>query len=86
MLSTAPVAYVSDVVSEARRAQAIALLRTIGDVGFLIGAGGAGALADATGSMEMALHSSAGFLLAATTWFGTRFFVLAPPVTKPKSG
>jgi MFS family permease len=77
MLSTAPLAYVSDKVSEAKRAQAIALLRTCGDVGFLVGASGAGALADWAGSLDVAMHSSAGLLLTATGWFATRQLLTA---------
>jgi MFS family permease len=77
MLSTAPIAYVSDKVDEKRRAQAIALLRTSGDVGFLIGAGGSGALADWTGSLDVAMQSCAGLLLTATTWFTFRQYLNA---------
>ena len=72
MLSTAPVAYVSNEVSVQERAQAIALLRTCGDVGFLAGATGAGALADWSGSLPLAMHSASGLLLAGTAWFATR--------------
>jgi MFS family permease len=72
MLSTAPIAYVSDQVAESKRAQAFALLRTCGDVGFLVGASGTGALADWAGSLDVAMHSSAGLLLTATGWFATR--------------
>ena len=72
MLSTAPIAYISDRVDERRRAQAIALLRTSGDVGFLIGASGTGALADWAGSLDIAMQSSAGLLLTATAWFTVR--------------
>ena len=72
MLSTAPIAYVSDRVEEAQRAQAIALLRTCGDVGFLVGATGVGALADWTGRLDVALQSSAALLLTATVWFAAR--------------
>lgn len=72
MLSTAPLAYVSDRVDEAKRAQAIALLRTCGDVGFLLGATGSGALADWAGNLDVAMQSSAGLLLTATAWFTAR--------------
>lgn len=71
MLSTSPVSYISDHVKDSKRAQAIALLRTVGDIGFLIGASGTGALADLS-SMKIAMHSSAGLLLTATSWFSTR--------------
>jgi MFS family permease len=72
LLSTAPLAFISDKVDDERRAQAIALLRTSGDLGFLIGASSMGALADWTGSLDMAMQSSAGILLTATTWFTAR--------------
>ena len=72
LLSTAPVAYVSDKVSESQRAQALALLRTLGDVGFLFGAMSSGALADWAGNLEVAMLASAGFLLSGTLWFGRR--------------
>ena len=75
MLSTAPVAYISDTVDNGKRAQAIALLRTSGDVGFLLGATGVGALADWTGDMDVAMQTSAGLLLTATAWFATRQFL-----------
>ena len=71
MLSTAPIAFLSDHVSEDQRAQAIALLRTCGDVGFLIGASGVGALADFT-SMSLAIQSTSAILFTATTWFAAR--------------
>eukprot|EP00977_Amphora_coffeiformis_P005482 scaffold1168_cov167-Amphora_coffeaeformis.AAC.15 len=71
MLSTAPIAFLSDHVSEENRAQAIALLRTCGDVGFLIGASGVGALADVTG-MGVAIQSTSAVLFSATTWFAAR--------------
>jgi MFS family permease len=75
MLSTAPVAHVSDVVDHEKRAQAIALLRTSGDIGFLLGATGTGALADWTGNLDVAMHTSAGLLLSATGWFATRQYL-----------
>ena len=71
VLSTAPVACISDTVADEKRAQAIALLRTGGDVGFLIGAAGMGALADWTG-LDGAMQTSAGVLLTASSWFATR--------------
>jgi len=71
LLSTAPVSFVSDLVKEDKRAQAIALLRTAGDVGLMIGASGTGVLADLF-SKGVALHSNAGLLLTATGWFSVR--------------
>lgn len=84
MLSTAPVAYVSDVVTDKRRAQAIALLRTVGDVGFFLGATTTGALADFSGSLDMAMQGSSGMLFAATTWFGIRQFYYNKQIEKSK--
>jgi MFS family permease len=84
MLSTAPIAYVSDQVAESKRAQAFALLRTCGDVGFLVGASGTGALADYAGSLDVAMHSSAGLLLTATGWFATRQ-LLSAQLTMPST-
>ena len=77
MLSTSPVAFISDNVKDSKRAQAIALLRTSGDVGFLIGASSMGALADAAGSLDLAIQASSGILFAATGWFTTRQFLSA---------
>ena len=71
MLSTAPTAYISDHVREDQRAQAIALLRTAGDIGLLVGASSTGALADVF-DMDVAVHSSASLLLLATSWFTAR--------------
>ena len=74
MLSTAPTAYISDAVREDQRAQAIALLRTAGDVGFLVGASTTGAVADLF-NMDVAVHSSASLLLTATGWFAVRRYL-----------
>lgn len=76
MLSTAPLAFVSDRVDESKRAQAIALLRTSGDVGFLVGAAGTGVLADGfAGSLTAAMHMTSGLMLTATTWFAIRQYL-----------
>lgn len=72
ILSTAPVSYISDVTTDKDRAQALALMRTAGDVGFLMGASGIGAVADLTGDLGSAMHASAGVLLTATGWFAAR--------------
>jgi MFS family permease len=80
ILSTAPIAYISDNVSDSKRAQAIALFRTAGDIGFLCGAISTGAVADAF-NMDIAVHSNAGMLLTATGWFIARS-VLTNAATK----
>ena len=63
-------------VEESERAQAIALLRTMGDVGLLLGATCTGALADLS-SIEGAMGFSGGFLLTATSWYVVREGFLA---------
>jgi MFS family permease len=77
LLSTSPLAYISDRVNDEKRAQAIALLRTSGDVGFLIGASSMGALADWAGSLDMAMQSSSAVLGTATVWFVLRNWISA---------
>jgi len=77
LLSTSPVSFISDRVDDEKRAQAIALLRTSGDVGFLIGASTMGALADWAGSLEMAMQSSSIILGTATMWFAARNILTA---------
>jgi MFS family permease len=77
LLSTSPLAYISDRVDDEKRAQAIALLRTSGDVGFLIGASSMGVLADWAGSLDMAMQSSSVLLGSATTWFAVRSLLTA---------
>ncbi|VEU38592.1 unnamed protein product [Pseudo-nitzschia multistriata] len=72
LLSTAPIAHISDRVDDARRAQAIALLRTSGDVGFLVGASTMGLLSDWTGGLDTAMQSSAAILATATSWYCVR--------------
>jgi len=71
-LSTAPMAHMADLVPTEKRAQALALLRTAGDIGFLFGATGTGALANWTGSMDLAMQGCSAFLLTATCWYTTR--------------
>jgi MFS family permease len=55
LLSGGPTAYVSNVSTPEDRGQALALLRTGGDVGMLLGAVGSGALAGALGSQPLAI-------------------------------
>lgn len=76
MLSTAPVAHVSDLVSPKGRAQAIALLRTSGDIGFFLGASSIGMIGDFTGDLSTAMQTGAGLLFAGTAWFGARQFLI----------
>ena len=71
MLGSAPTAHVTDIVPPEARTQALALMRTVGDVGLLVGAGTAGVLADWS-SMGAAMDGNAGLLLVATTWFAFR--------------
>eukprot|EP00549_Striatella_unipunctata_P020181 CAMPEP_0118723728 /NCGR_PEP_ID=MMETSP0800-20121206/32165_1 /TAXON_ID=210618 ORGANISM="Striatella unipunctata, Strain CCMP2910" /NCGR_SAMPLE_ID=MMETSP0800 /ASSEMBLY_ACC=CAM_ASM_000638 /LENGTH=361 /DNA_ID=CAMNT_0006632187 /DNA_START=205 /DNA_END=1291 /DNA_ORIENTATION=+ len=82
ILSTAPVAQVTQVVPEEKRAQALALLRTCGDLGFFMGATSIGAMADWTGNLHISMQASAGILLTATAWFGMRQAVEASLTNK----
>eukprot|EP00536_Pseudo-nitzschia_multiseries_P006158 jgi/Psemu1/286273/fgenesh1_pg.128_\ len=72
LLSTAPIAHISDRVDDAKRAQAIALLRTSGDVGFLVGASTMGLLSDWAGGLDTAMQSSSAILATATFWYVVR--------------
>ena len=67
-IGSAPTAYVADIVKTTERSQALALMRTTGDVGLLVGASGTGALADGT-SYETAMVSNASLLFAASAGF-----------------
>ncbi|KAK1736858.1 MFS transporter [Skeletonema marinoi] len=70
LLATAHVAAVSDEVNDSSRSQAIALLRTSGDVGYLCGAACAGISADLVGDVGLAMQAGGAVFLGATTWFG----------------
>ena len=73
-LSTAPVSLVSDVASnDADRSQAVALLRTSGDAGFLLGAVTMGTAADwLGGDLGLAMNGGVAVLVTATGWFMIR--------------
>jgi len=79
LLSTAPVSFLADKVPDDKRAQAVALLRTAGDVGLLLGASASGAIADLY-NMDFALHSSSALLLTTTFWFATRYYLSIPKI------
>lgn len=72
LLATAHVSAVSDEVTDSSRSQAIALLRTAGDVGYLCGAACAGISADLVGDVGLAMQAGGGAFLGATTWFGLK--------------
>lgn len=72
LLATAHVAAVSDEVNDSSRSQAIALLRTSGDVGYLFGAACAGISADLVGDVGLAMQAGGAVFLGATTWFGLK--------------
>ena len=71
------VAAISDVVSNSRRPQALALLRTGGDLGFLCGAVSAGAAADMIGDVSFAMQAGSAVLLGATCRFGLQSLALS---------
>ena len=68
LLGVSPTAYVADVARSADRSQALAVLRTMGDVGLLVGAAGTGLLADYCG-FNAAMGCNAVFLGSTTLWF-----------------
>ena len=65
LFTAGPTAYISDLVEESDRAQALAMLRTFGDLGLFVGAGSMGIFADLT-SVEAAFLGNALFLAATT--------------------
>jgi hypothetical protein len=75
LLSTAPIAHIGNTVDDSERAQAIALLRTAGDVGFLVGASSMGMVSDWAGGLDTAMQSSAAILGTATSWYVARNLV-----------
>ncbi|GBG32803.1 Synaptic vesicle glycoprotein 2B [Hondaea fermentalgiana] len=69
MFGMAPTAHVTDIVPNENRSQALALLRTTGDVGLLVGASCTGLMAHYS-SPELAMQANAALLLACGTAFG----------------
>lgn len=76
LLATSHVAAISDAVDDSRRSQAIALLRTAGDVGYLCGAVGAGLAADLVGDVGLAMQGGSAILMGSTAWFGLKILSL----------
>jgi DHA1 family multidrug resistance protein-like MFS transporter len=73
LLGTSPTALVTDIAGLRSRSQAIALFRTVGDVGLLLGAATGGYMADHT-SIATAMQADAALLLATSTVFGLNAF------------
>jgi len=71
ILSSLPLAFLSDIVKEHERPQAISLLRFVGDVGFLMGATFSGMLSQFT-SIGLTLQSNTIFILSGITVFFIR--------------
>ena len=71
-INSVPVAYVADLCSPEERALALSLVRTAGDVGFLLGASAGGVLAGLS-SIEMTMHTSGGFLGVVMCLFAMRY-------------
>ena len=61
MLGSAPTAYAANLANEKNRTQVLALLRTMGDVGLVVGASSIGLLANLIGN-DAAMHCTAGFV------------------------
>ena len=74
MLGTSPTAYIADIHSgskekEERRSQALAMLRSGGDLGLMLGSGVLGYLTHATGSFMMPMCTASIILFASGTNF-----------------
>ena len=67
---------ISDITNDSSRSQAIALLRTAGDVGYLCGAIGAGLTSDFVGDIGTAMQVGSAVLGGSTAWFGLRSLAL----------
>ena len=70
-------AAISDAVDDSQRSQAIALLRTAGDVGYLCGAISAGLAADMAGDVGLAMQGGSAILMGSTAWFGVKTLALS---------
>jgi len=71
LIGPSPTAYVSDISSSETRAQALGLLRTASDIGFLIGSAGAGVFAQFV-SIPVTLYTLASLLAVVTVNFSLR--------------
>lgn len=81
MVSTAPTAYVSDIVSDKDRGQALAMLRTVGDVGMLSGAIISGRLADLWSQPE-AVQINGALMAVMSGYVGIRFLQMNKAATE----
>jgi len=72
ILSTSPIAFVSDALEDKERAQGLALLRTVGDVGLMVGALGVGALSNWTGNLDFGMFGCGGVLTSGAAWYVMR--------------
>jgi MFS family permease len=73
VLSSVPTAHMSDLTTNEQRAQALALLRTAGDVGLLVGAMGSGLASEMMG-IGNTMQFNAALLGGALSWFGARHY------------
>jgi len=81
ILSAVPTAHMSDLTNNEDRAQALALLRTAGDVGLLTGAMGSGLLSEVYG-MGHTMQGNAVLLGSALSWFALRHYSRKQMVVK----
>lgn len=75
IINTAPTAHMANICTEKDRSQAVSLLRTVGDIGFLCGATTAGIFGALT-SVETAMTLTGALLLASSAVVGRRHKVL----------
>ena len=73
ILQSVPAALITDLAPPAQRAQAMAMYRTAGDVGLLLGGMAAGAIADAH-SFSAAIHSGAALVGCSLSLFALRHY------------
>ena len=84
-LGSSPSAYTANLAGADQRTQALALLRTFGDVGMLVGGSGVGAVAAIYGS-DLAMQGTAAFLASNALLFSFRHYVFTQdaPAKSPK--
>lgn len=74
VLSAVPAAMVGDIIEPSKRSQALALLRTAGDLGLLLGAIGSGFAAGSLTSIETTMEFNGVLLMCSSAIWATRRF------------
>lgn len=79
MMSSAPTALAANLVSVESRTQAIAMMRTMGDVGSVLGGVTVGTAATVLGT-DVAMQGTAAYLLVAAGWYAARGLLWGKPM------